>query len=91
MKDGRPFGVGGIWEQWQQGEETLLSCAVITSEANDLVRPVNDRMPVIIAAVDYDRWLDPEFFDGDELQRIVQPYSAEDIRVVASGEAHVSR
>jgi putative SOS response-associated peptidase YedK len=60
-------GVGGIWER---GEE---SCAVITTKANDLVRPINDRMPVIIAAEDYDRWLDSDFHDTQQLQ-CMQPF-----------------
>jgi putative SOS response-associated peptidase YedK len=84
MNDGRPFGIGGIWERWQRGEEALESCAVITSESNDLVRPLNDRMPVIIVAADYDRWLDPEFFDAEEFQRMMQAYPAEEMAVIPS-------
>lgn len=85
MKDGRPFGVGGIWERWQQGDESVDSCAVITTEANDLVRPINDRMPVIIAAEDYDRWLDPNLADAEELQRMMSPYPADEMVVVPDG------
>jgi putative SOS response-associated peptidase YedK len=64
MKDGRPFGIGGLWERGQDG---LESCVVITTEANDLVVPINGRMPVIVALEDYDRRLDPEFYDLEEL------------------------
>ncbi len=85
MKDGHPFGVGGVWERWQRGDEHIESCALITSEANDLVRTINDRMPVIIAAEDYDRWLDPTFFDAEELQRTMQPYLADKMIVVSDG------
>jgi len=81
MKDGRPFGVGGIWERWQRGGAHLESCAVITTEANDMVRPINDRMPVIIAREDYGRWLDPELFDIEELQQLMRPYTAEELVV----------
>ncbi len=62
MQDGRPFGGGRIWGRWQQRDEHIESCAVITTESNDLVRPVNNWMPVIIGAADYDCWLDPGFF-----------------------------
>lgn len=82
MKDGRPFGVGGIWERWQQGDQRSESCAVITREADDLVRPINDRMPVIIAKEDYGRWLDPEFFDAEELQRMMRKYSPDEMVVM---------
>jgi len=50
MKDGKPFGVGAIWDRWQHGDgEAVESCAIITTAANELVSPINDRMPVIIA------------------------------------------
>jgi putative SOS response-associated peptidase YedK len=78
MKDGRPFGVGGIWERWQQSDaEPVETCAVLTTEANELVGPINDRMPVIIAEEDYEAWLDPEFKDKLELERMMQPFAAE--------------
>lgn len=79
MKDRRPFGVGGIWERWQRGDEEIQSCAVITTEANDPARPINNRMPVIIAKEDYDRWLDPEFFDAEELQPMMRAYPMEEM------------
>lgn len=78
MKDGRPFGVGGIWERSQQGgAEPVETCAVITTEANELVGPINDRMPVIVAEEDYEAWLDPEFRDAEELARMMSPFVAE--------------
>lgn len=82
MKDGRPFGVGGVWERWQHDDETIESCAVITTASDDLVRPINDRMPSIIAPEDYDRWLAPEFHDVQELERMMQPFSSEELMVV---------
>lgn len=82
MKDRKPFGVGAIWEWWQQGDEQIESCAIITTAANTLVSPINDRMPVIIAQEGYGPWLDPKFQDGDELERMMQPFSAEMMAVV---------
>jgi putative SOS response-associated peptidase YedK len=86
MKDGRPFGVGGIWERWQKGDDVIESCAVITTSSNTLVQPINDRMPVIIATEDYDRWLDSEFFDFEELQRMMRAYPADEMVVVPSSQ-----
>jgi putative SOS response-associated peptidase YedK len=51
MADDRPFGVAAIWERWRR-DELLESCAVITTDANELVRVINDRMPAIIATLD---------------------------------------
>jgi putative SOS response-associated peptidase YedK len=47
------------------------------------VLPINDRMPVIIAAEDYERWLDPTFADSKELERMMRPYLPEGMVVVA--------
>ena len=60
MKDEPLFAVAGLWEWWrdpstQQGVETYT---IITTEANVVLAPVHDRMPVIIRAADYARWLD---------------------------------
>ena len=81
MKDGRPFGMGGVWERWE-GNGQIESCAVITTTANELVEPFNDRMPVIVAEEDYDRWLDPKSQDAEELDRMMRPYSADSMMVV---------
>jgi putative SOS response-associated peptidase YedK len=60
MKDEPLFAVAGLWEWWrdpstQQGVETYT---IITTEANAVLAPVHDRMPVIVGAADYTRWLD---------------------------------
>ena len=56
--DGAPFAFAGLWEHWQgpNGEE-IESCAILTTEANELMRPIHNRMPVIIAPENYDAWL----------------------------------
>ena len=59
MKDGRPFAVAGIWENWKHPgtEDWIRTFAVITCPANSLVADIHDRMPVILPASAYDRWL----------------------------------
>jgi putative SOS response-associated peptidase YedK len=81
MKDGRPFGMGGLWERWEGGEAVEI-CALITTSANEAVQHVSARMPVIIAEEDYDRWLDPEFLDAEELERMMGPFPADEMVVV---------
>ena len=51
MKDGCPFGLGGIWEDWNHPEsgKMIRMFAIITTDANDLVAEIHKRMPVIIA------------------------------------------
>ena len=50
LRDGRPFAFAGLWESWEGADHSALeSCTILTTSANDLVRPIHDRMPVIIA------------------------------------------
>ena len=62
MKDGAPFGLAGIWEIWREPSsgEWLRTFAIITTDANELVADIHDRMPVILAPGDYARWLGEE-------------------------------
>lgn len=63
IEDGRPFAFAGLWEAWKNpadGGGPLETFTIVTSDANTAVRPVHDRMPVILAPGDYDAWLDPE-------------------------------
>jgi putative SOS response-associated peptidase YedK len=55
--DGSAMAFAGLWEQWQDAEQTLLSCTIITTDANPALAKIHHRMPVIIAPEDYERWL----------------------------------
>ncbi len=54
------FAFAGLWEHWEHQQETVYSCTIITTEANDKIAPINDRMPVIITPDFYARWLDKQ-------------------------------
>jgi len=72
-KDGRVFGVAGLWDRLESGEaEPLESCLVLTTAANDVVRPIHDRMPVILDPASYERWLWPPAEGGPELMAAFQ-------------------
>lgn len=59
--DGKPILYAGLWERWRDpGHTWITSFSIITGEPNALVAPLHDRMPVIVAAADYRRWLHPE-------------------------------
>ena len=57
-----PFGIAGIWENWREpaSGEWRRTFAIITTDANELVADIHDRMPVILAQADYARWLGEE-------------------------------
>jgi putative SOS response-associated peptidase YedK len=77
LKDDRPFGFAGLWERWNREGEEIQSCTIITTEPNELMKPIHNRMPVIVPSGDYDRWLDPEFEDGEALRQVLQCYSSD--------------
>ena len=59
MKDGEPFALAGLLERWlSPAGEMLDTCTIITTRSNTLLAPLHDRMPVIVAPVSFDRWLD---------------------------------
>jgi len=77
-KDGEPMAFAGLWEHWTSPEgETLDSCCIIVTDANELTRPIHDRMPVILDQKHWEIWLDPANHDTSVLQALLQPYAAE--------------
>jgi putative SOS response-associated peptidase YedK len=73
--DGHPLAIAGLWERWTRPEtgEAVDSFTVITTGANGVVAPIHDRMPVILAAHDWDAWLDPETANPLLLQSMLAP------------------
>jgi putative SOS response-associated peptidase YedK len=76
MRDDAPFAMAGLWESWtdpQQGE-TVSTCTVITTDANELTQPIHDRMPAILSAESYGLWLDPRQRDQQVLLPLLRPF-----------------
>jgi len=59
MKDGSPFGLAGLWENWRNPKtgDWERTFAIITVPSNELVGKIHDRMPAILERAGYDRWL----------------------------------
>lgn len=75
MKDDSPFAFAGLWEVWEGKDGTVLeTCTILTTEPNDLMSPIHNRMPVILKPADYDLWLDPEMQDAEPLKALLRPY-----------------
>ncbi|HVM09066.1 MAG TPA: SOS response-associated peptidase [Acidimicrobiales bacterium] len=77
--DGAPLVFAGLWEVWwppgvdRDAEPPLRTCTIITTEANDLLRPIHDRMPVLLAPSDWDAWLDRDNADTEGLRSLLVP------------------
>jgi putative SOS response-associated peptidase YedK len=78
LSDESSFGFAGLWEKWQDGEgKAIESCTIITTEANDVLRPVHDRMPVILHPEEYALWLGDDERQQGLLAELLRPYPAE--------------
>ena len=76
MTSGEPFAFPGLWETWRDPQdETVTSCTIITTVANDLLRPIHDRMPVILQREQEDLWLDHDVREPEVLREVLIPYS----------------
>jgi putative SOS response-associated peptidase YedK len=84
LKDGSPFAFAGLWEAWRApgGGKPLFTCALLTVPANDVVRPVHDRMPAILRPADYAAWIDRGTTDPAKVLPLVGPYPAGEMEAV---------
>lgn len=78
MKHRGPFAFAGLWEHWTgpDGSE-VETCAILTVDANALLRPVHHRMPVILEPPAFDPWLEPSQQERARLQPLLAPYAGE--------------
>lgn len=77
--EGEVFALGGIWEYWKpkDGEgDAIVSAAILTTDANALMAPIHDRMPVIIPQEEYANWMDPRT-PAPALQDLMKPWPSE--------------
>jgi putative SOS response-associated peptidase YedK len=79
MRDGLPFGIASIWENWKEPSsgEWIRTFAIITTDANELVADIHDRMPAILAAPDCVRWLGEE----EDPRELLRPFPSEAMRM----------
>jgi putative SOS response-associated peptidase YedK len=83
-RDGEPMAFAGLWAAWRDANdpdgEWLRTCAIVTTNANGTLAPLHNRMPVVLEARDWQRWLDPAVEDDDALGSMLVP-AADDLLV----------
>ena len=78
MESGEPFAFAGLWAMWRDSEGNRIpSCTIITTEANDLLRPIHNRMPVILPREMEEFWLDRDVQDTAVLENALTSYPSE--------------
>ncbi len=88
LKDNSPFAMAGLWETWvsKKTGEVINSFTVITTEPNDIMKLIHDRMPVILLRQDVDLWLNNEI-PTDELLKLLHPYPDKKMKVESVSKA----
>lgn len=78
LKSREPFGFAGLWDQWKDPAtgQPVRSCTIITTEPNELMSTIHDRMPVILPREAHGLWLDRDVDDPGLLQTLLKPYRA---------------
>ena len=76
-RDGRALALAGLWDVWrdpaQPDADPLRTCTVLTTDPNEVMRALHDRMPVILPPAACDVWLDPSVTDVDRLVALCRP------------------
>jgi putative SOS response-associated peptidase YedK len=75
--DREPMAFAGLYEVWRDradpDAEWIRSCAIVTTDANEALAPIHDRMPVVLPEPAWAEWLDPENHDTKKLARLLVP------------------
>ena len=78
MQDRKPFAFAGLWDEWHSPDGgEVRTCTIITTEPNQLMASLHNRMPVILNPKDYDVWLDAAPQTPDKLTHLIKPFPTE--------------
>jgi len=78
MKDRKPFAMAGLWDEWHSPDGgSVRTCTIITTEPNELMKTLHNRMPVILDPTEYAAWLNPSPQTPDNLLHLIKPFPAD--------------
>lgn len=81
LDSGKPFAFAGLWESWNAPDgSNVLSCTIITTEPNDLMATIHNRMPVILPAQAYSTWLEAGETGTEKLVELLKPYPSAEMQ-----------
>ncbi len=73
------FAFAGLWDRWEGEGESLFTCTILTQEANDFMRPIHNRMPVILPEKKQNQWIEPMKWAPHEAKGFVEHLTMEDL------------
>lgn len=93
LRSHEPFAFAGLWERWRGADDTtLVTCTILTTEANEWIQPVHHRMPVILDPSQEALWLDRSVTEPDVLQPLLEPLQADILEAYAvSSQVNAAR
>ena len=78
--DEQPFAFAGLWDHWRGPDDVEIeSYTILTTNPNELMRSLHNRMPVILGPDDYELWLDPAVQDVERLSGLLRPYVPDEL------------
>ncbi|HLE89358.1 MAG TPA: SOS response-associated peptidase [Candidatus Limnocylindria bacterium] len=87
-EDGEPMALAGLWSSWRDPDTAarLYTCTILTTDPNELVARLHNRMPVVLDPTDWDAWL-REATPRDQLRAMLRPAPAAELRAYAVSPA----
>ena len=87
LKSGEQMAFAGLWEFWKSPDGPVESCTICTTDANDTMGHLHDRMPIILPRHAIDHWLDPAVSDADELKPMLREFHGGEMQTWPVGKA----
>jgi putative SOS response-associated peptidase YedK len=80
LKSKEPFAFAGLWDSWRSPDgQQIRTCTIITTEPNELLATIHNRMPAILTPEARDAWLDPALNDEHALVSMLVPYKSDEM------------
>jgi putative SOS response-associated peptidase YedK len=79
LKGHKLFAMAGLYDIWQDNENKLYTFTIITTESNNIVEPIHNRMPAVLVKKDENVWLDKDT-DDSKLKNLLKPYNKNDMQ-----------
>jgi putative SOS response-associated peptidase YedK len=80
LKSGEPFALAGLWDSWRSPDgQQIRTCTIITTEPNELLATIHNRMPAILKSEAREMWLDPSLNDEHALLPLLTSYNSDEM------------
>lgn len=77
LKDNSIMAFAGLWDHWKSPKGQIIeSCTILTTTSNNLLKPIHDRMPVILDRRDINIWLNSNIIEIESLKYLFEPYTS---------------